>query len=107
MMNRRLRSLLDLVNPTVLAKKLPSTQETQARDKVEQEHNRWNKQRRRSPKYFDKEEKVWVRSYRGHKKWYPGVVEEKLGDRHYQITVNIEDQELRWKRHVDQIRKRI
>ena len=55
-------------------------------------------------KEFKEQEKVWVQTYSGEKKWIPGIIIKKTGPVSYQVTV---EHDRLWKRHTDQLRHRV
>ncbi len=54
-------------------------------------------------KRFNQEKQVWVRNYRGEKRWTPGIVVKQKGPVSYEVKVA---EGLVWRRHADQLRPR-
>lgn len=84
MLNREIRSRLDLINETD-AMKLPQ-KETNSNIKVRE---------------FCEGDRVACRDYLHDDKWEFGEIYKRLGKLHY--TIRLDDNRI-WKRHVDQIR---
>ena len=93
LMGRRLRSALDLVHPD-LASRVAKAQAYQK--KTHDKHARFRE--------FNVGDSVFARNFgRGHS-WVPAVVLARTGPVSWQVEV--EETGLRWRRHVDQIRRR-
>ena len=91
LMERRLRTRLDLLIPSV-------EKHVEAR----QYSSIVNRTAKRGMRQFQAGDAVLARNYGRGEKWIPGVVTEVLGSRHYMVEVfgNL------WKRHVDQLLRR-
>ena len=91
-LKRPMRTVFDLLRPDVQG----NTLEKQVKQK--EKHDRTCK-----PREFVVGEEVMARNFRGGKKWLPGTVVAKTGPISYEIEV----QNSIWKRHVDQLQKRL
>ena len=94
-MNRKLRSVLDLLNPN-LTEKVESSQSTQkvSHDKKSQ------------CRTFVLGDAVYARNYGKGPSWVNGTITDVLGPHNFMIEVNHSGQLYQWKRHVDQLKKR-
>ena len=94
LMNRKLKSALDLLNPR-LSDKVISAQNRQvvAHDKRVQARS------------FSLGDLVYVRNYGQGPKWIKGAIVDNTGPYNFSVEVTVSDQLTRWKRHADQLRK--
>ncbi len=86
------RSRIDLLTPD-LQKKVNDKQQKQKKDF----------DRNTRMKTFGIEETVWVRNYRGEKRWISGIILKRNGPLSYELQVA---DGLIWRRHADQLRHR-
>ncbi|KRZ95153.1 hypothetical protein T08_2554 [Trichinella sp. T8] len=82
-MNRRLRTVLDRVQPDVVPEDLDKNFE--------------------NVRTFQTDDQVYAKNYSSEKTWKPAIVVTPRGPLSYQIQT--EDGQL-WRRHIDQLRKR-
>ena len=87
---RRIRTLLDLLHPS----------QQQVRLRKEEAYN--SKTR---PRQFTIGDLVWVRNFRGGKRWVPGIIKENLGNVMHKVL--IEGAGTIWRRHVNQLKTRL
>ena len=94
LMNRKLKSALDLLNPW-LSDKVVSAQNRQiaAHDK------------RVPARIFSLGDLVYVRNYGQGPKWIKRTIVDNAGPYNFSVEVTVSDQFTRWKRHADQLRK--
>ena len=94
LMNRKLKSALDLLNPQ-LSDRVVSAQNRQvaAHDKRVQARS------------FSLGDLVYVRNYGQGPKWIKGTIVDYSGPYNFSVEVTVSDQLTRWKRHADQLRK--
>ena len=94
LMGRKLRSVLDLLNPNV-TDRVESSQSAQkaSHDKRAQSRN------------FMLGDVVYARSYGQGSAWVKGTIVDASGPHNFTVEVNLSGQLTTWKRHVDQLRK--
>ena len=90
---RRLRTRLDLMLPSV-------------NNQVYKSQNNVMKRTEEHPvRTFVVGDTVLARNFQRGEKWCYGTVEKVLGERHYVVKVEMQGENLSWKRHVDQLMK--
>ena len=87
---RRIRTLLDLLHPS----------QQKVRLRKEEAYN--SKTR---PRQFTIGDLVWVRNFRGGKRWVPGTIKENLGNVMHKVL--IEGAGTIWRQHVNQLKTRL
>ena len=92
LMNRKLKSVLDLLNP-LLAQRVESAQNRQITS-----HDK-----RVQSRMFAVGDIVFVLNYGQGPKWIKGTVIDNSGPYNFLIEVNMSGQLMRWKRHTDQL----
>ena len=94
LMNRKLKSALDLVNPR-LSDRVDSAQSRQiaAHDKRVQSRS------------FSLGDTIYVRNYGQGPKWMRGTIVDMVGPYNFYVEVALSGQLTKWKRHADQLRK--
>ena len=94
LMGRKLRSVLDLLNPNV-TDRVESSQSAQkaSHDKRAQSRN------------FMLGDVVYAHSYGQGSAWVKGTIVDASGPHNFTVEVNLSGQLTTWKRHVDQLRK--
>ena len=91
--SRRIRTLLDLLHPS-------QQQVQQTRLRQEEAYNAKTR-----PRQFNIGDLVWVRNFRGGKRWVPGIIKENLGNVMHKVL--IEGADTTWRRHVNQLKTRL
>ena len=100
LLNRKLRTLLDLVKPTAVKEqksdKMPNN------SYLERMKRNFDKGTN-SKKKFDINQKVFARNYRGGAKWFPGQITRKIGSTMFLVRTARGV----WKRHYDQLKENL
>ena len=91
--SRRIRTLLDLLHPS-------QQQVQQTRLRQEEAYNAKTR-----PRQFNIGDLVWVRNFRGGKRWVPGIIKENLGNVMHKVV--IEGADTTWRRHVNQLKTQL
>ena len=93
-MNRKLRSVLDLLNPS-LTDKVESSQSAQ---KVSHD-------KRAKPRIFACGDTVYVRNYGQGPAWIKGTIVDTAGPHNFTVQVNLAGQFTSWRRHIDELKR--
>ena len=93
LMGTKLRSVLDLLNPTL------NDRVDTAMAMQKDSHDKRAKQRS-----FKLGDIVYVRNYGQGPRWINGKIVDCSGPQNFKVTVTLHDQTFTWKRHIDQLR---
>ena len=90
---RRIRTRLDLLYPSF-------DQLQKAKARQEDNYNAGTKTRQ-----YKMGDPVWARNFRGRERWMAGTIKKKIGNVMYKVV--IEDKDMIWRRHTNQLKSRI